>query len=587
MANKHPQGYWSIERVTDEAHKYVSRNQFRENAYGAFKAAEKYGLLDSLFTPSSKVAHVAGYWTDKRVIEEGKKYQTKGDFKSHSASAYKIACQKGLIDSMTWLVNGRNKKRGPYKGHKYTKEDVITIIEQFHCITTQDLRKANEYAYKKSRENNWLEDFGLIEKKHEDGYWTQERVWDVARQYTNKAEFHKQEPVAYRWASRYGLLNKMSWMRCPTYEERRDRHDSEVYAFVDEEKKVAYVGLSVDANKRKKDHNRDSKSAVKRFFGKNVPEAITLKAQLTIDESTYWEDYYKNKHRIEGYTLLNVAPTGLGTGSIGGISKWSSKEDVFEESRKYHSRSEFKKRSGGAYNHAIANGWLDEMPWLQTPERKIKWTHEKVLAESQKYKYKGEFCNGSPRAYEVAKDNGWLEEMTWIKEKHKPSNYWARERVFEESRKYTNQKEFKENANGAYQAAMRQGWIKEMTWLKPLPLGHISEWTRENIIEESKKYTSKSEFAEKSPTAYHHACEDKTIFEKMPWLVEKKKPNGWWKDKFKVMEEGKKYSSRTAFANGSYSAWKAARQNGWIDEMTWLKDPRKTTKKNTKDNTEE
>lgn len=310
-------------------------------------------------------------------------------------------------------------------------------------------------------------------------------------------------------------------------------------------------------------------------------------SQLSIDESTYWEDYFKRKYKSEGYTLLNVAATGLGTGSIGGISKWSSKETIFEESRKYHSRTEFKRKAGGAYNHAQSNGWLDEMPWLTTPPRPIKWTREKVFEESRKYQYKGEFCNGSPQAYRVAQRNGWVEEMPWIREKRKPVNYWTKARVFEKGRKFTNQKEFKENANGAYQAAMRQGWIKEMTWLKPLPLGIISIWTRENIIEESKKYSSKSEFAEKSPTAYHHACEDKTIFEKMPWLLEKKKPDGWWKDKSKVMEEGKKYSSRTDFANGAYSAWKAAKQNGWIDEMTWLKDPRKTKKKNTKDNTEE
>ena len=580
MENKHLIGYWTKERVANEAKKYNSRNQFRQNAYGAFKAAEKYGLLDSLFMPSNKVVHIAGYWTDERVIEEGKKYQTKGDFKSHSASAYKIACQKGLISSMTWFVNGRNKKRGTNKVHKYTKQDVIAIIEQFNCVTTQDLKKANEYAYKKARENNWLKDFGLIEKKHEDGFWTEERVWDVAKQYTNKADFNKHESVAYKWASRYGLLNKMSWMKSPTYEERRNRHDSEIYAFVDKEKMVVYVGLSIDANKRKKDHKKDSKSAVKRFYGRNVPEAITLKTQLTIEESTYWEDYYKNKFRSEGYTLLNVAPTGLGTGSIGGIPKWSSKEDVFEESRKYHSRSEFKRMSGGAYNHANANGWLDEMSWLTTPPKTIKWTREKVFEESHKYQYKGEFCNGSPQAYRVAKENGWLEEMSWIKQKRKPSNYWTKAKVLEEGRKYTNQKEFNENANGAYQAAIRQGWIKEMTWLKPLPLGIISVWTRENVIEESKKYTSRSEFAEKSPTAYNHAIRDKSIFLEMTWLVEKKKPDGWWDDKSHVMEEGRKYTYRTAFANGSYSAWKAAKRNGWIDEMTWLKKPRKNSKKN-------
>ena len=129
------------------------------------------------------------------------------------------------------------------------------------------------------------------------------------------------------------------------------------------------------------------------------------------------------------------------------------------------------------------------MYWLETPPRAIKWTKEKVIEESRKYHYKGEFCNGSPRAYNVAKEEGWLEEMIWIKEKRKPTNYWTRERVFEESRKYNNRKDFNANAKTACILATQNGWIKDMTWLKPLPLGHISEWTREKIIEESKKYT--------------------------------------------------------------------------------------------------
>ena len=515
-------------------------------------------------------SHDVGYWSLEKLMEEGKKYHTRGEFKKHSPSAYATALRKGLIDSMTWFENGRCKKRGQYKEHKYSIDIIAAIIKDHNCSNVTDLRKVNEYAYKQARDNNWLTDLCLAENKHEDGYWTPERVWDVAKKYTNKDDFRKNEPVARTWASKYGLLDKMSWMRCPTYNERRDNHDSEVYAFIDEKKKVAYIGLSIDTNQRKKAHKSDRKSAVKKYFGKNVPEPIVLMSQLTIDESTYWEDYYKKKYSNEGYTLLNIAATGLGTGSIGGISKWYSKETVFEESLKYHSRTEFKRKSGGAYNHALSNGWLDEMYWLETPPRAIKWTKEKVIEESRKYHYKGEFCNGSPRAYNVAKEEGWLEEMIWIKEKRKPTNYWTRERVFEESRKYNNRKDFNANAKTACILATQNGWIKDMTWLKPLPLGHISEWTREKIIEESKKYTSKSEFAEKSQTAYHHACKDKTLFMEMPWLVEKKKPNGWWNDKEKVMKEGKKYHSRTAFANGSYSAWKSAKKNGWIDEMTWL-----------------
>mgnify|MGYP006394326025 FL=1 len=109
-----------------------------------------------------------------------------------------------------------------------------------------------------------------------------------------------------------------------------------------------------------------------------------------------------------------------------------------------------------------------------------------------------------------------------------------------------------------------------LPWLKPLPLGVISKWNREAIIEESKKYTSKSEFAKYSPTAYQHAIKDKTIFNDMPWIKEKKKPDGYWDIKEHVLEEGKKYRNRTEFALGGYTAWKKAKKHGWIDEIEWL-----------------
>ena len=105
-------------------------------------------------------AHPAGYWTPEKLTEEGKKYQTKGEFKKHSPSAYATACRNGLIDSMTWFKNGRCKKRGPYKEHKYTKDIVAAIIKEHNCITVTDLRKVNEYAYKHARDNNWLPELG-------------------------------------------------------------------------------------------------------------------------------------------------------------------------------------------------------------------------------------------------------------------------------------------------------------------------------------------------------------------------------------------------------------------------------------------
>lgn len=48
-----------------------------------------------------------GYWTKERVFEEARKYSTRGDFKKGCQSAYYVAIKKGWIDEMDWFVNGR------------------------------------------------------------------------------------------------------------------------------------------------------------------------------------------------------------------------------------------------------------------------------------------------------------------------------------------------------------------------------------------------------------------------------------------------------------------------------------------------
>ena len=508
-----------------------------------------------------------GYWTDERVIEESKKYKTKMEFKKCSSTAYKTACQRKLIDGMTWLKTDRHKKRGPRKDHKYTKEVILSFIQEHNCVTFAEFRKLNEYAYNQAKKNNWFDELGLIRNKHEDGYWTKNNVLKVARNYDNKNDFQKNEPSAYKWASEYGLLDKMDWMKPKSFEERKDEHNSVVYVYLDEANRVAYVGLTIDNKVRKQKHKYESNSAVRKYFGKNIPEPIVLKDNLTILESQYYEDYYKKQYIKDGYELLNVAPTGVNVGSIGGITKWASKEKVFEESKKYSCRSEFRQGASGAYDRAKFNGWLDEMTWLTTPEREVFWTHDAVIEESRKYKYKCDFRDNAGGAHQTASENGWLAEMTWLIDKKRPHNYWTKERVFEESHKYTNKKDFENSEKGAFLKARIKGWLAEMPWLKPLPLGKISKWTREAIIEESKKYTSRTEFALKSPTAYQHACEDKTIFNEMPWIQPKRKPAGYWKVKEHVIEESKKYKNRRAFSDGSYSAWRSAKENGWIDEI--------------------
>ena len=107
--------------------------------------------------------HPYGYWTDDRIIEESKKYKTPIEFKINAPTAYKKANEKKLIKKMIWLKTDRHKKRGPRANHKYTKDVIVSFIQEHKCTTYADFRRINEYAYNQAKKNGWLPELGLID----------------------------------------------------------------------------------------------------------------------------------------------------------------------------------------------------------------------------------------------------------------------------------------------------------------------------------------------------------------------------------------------------------------------------------------
>ena len=67
---------------------------------------------------------------------------------------------------------------------------------------------------------------------------------------------------------------------------------------------------------------------------------------------------------------------------------WSVKENVIEESKQFKTRTEFKKKSGNAYNSAVKYKWINEMPWLDINNKKLPkgyWKNEKnIMHEAKK-----------------------------------------------------------------------------------------------------------------------------------------------------------------------------------------------------------
>ena len=302
-----------------------------------------------------------------------------------------------------------------------------------------------------------------------------------------------------------------------------------------------------------------------------------------------------------------------------------TKERIFTEAKKYQSKSEFKKVCTSAYQTARVNGWLDEMDWFVRPiVHNKKWYRENVFDEARKYQTRTEFCNNSNGAYRVGLKNGWLDEMIWFidgklkaltdkndsvyKYYFKESNSFYIGRTLMYRQKIRHNEHISDDKDTVYKYAkengfeipqmkiieenltIEEGLEREDYWKNYYKergynilnvaktgkgsgsIGAIAygKWSKENVFNEAKKYNTRSEFQKSCVSAYQVALRNGWLSE-MSWFMEGKRPNGYWNIKENILAEAKKYQTRSEFCKGCGSAYQTARVNGWLSEMSWFK----------------
>ena len=308
---------------------------------------------------------------------------------------------------------------------------------------------------------------------------------------------------------------------------------------------------------------------------------------------------------------------------------------------------------------------------------KEKWTRESVEKEARKYSVKWHFATHCSGGFKYAVRHDFIKDYYWFEAKSKPIGYWTKERCEEESRKYKSRTEFKEKAGGAYEASRVNGLLDDYIWLEnkkvfedkvdtiygyffenktvyigrtlnpkerdrshrnpsrkdtiykyceekniPIPSMTVIEnkknllegkkreqfWieyyqnkgynvlnkvrgggignltfirkNKNDIINEGKKYSSRSEFKKKSPNYYYQAYKRDLLNEIITSRQTHKR--GFWKNKENVVNESKKYKTQKEFRDLSPTAYSEARKNGYLQELVWLKRERKIYKPKTK-----
>jgi len=100
------QGYWTKERVLESASKYKTQAEWRSSEPSALAIATKKKWLEEAtkhMTSSRPTQREIGYWTKERVFEDARKYKSKGEWMKNSRGAYSKAYRNGWLVEVVFL----------------------------------------------------------------------------------------------------------------------------------------------------------------------------------------------------------------------------------------------------------------------------------------------------------------------------------------------------------------------------------------------------------------------------------------------------------------------------------------------------
>ena len=427
-------------------------------------------------------------------MEEAKKYVSRAEFRENAISAYNKARDNGWLEDYTWLekTNPWNYKLCMEEAHKY----------EYYL----DFRSKSYDAFMTARNNGWLKLYTWLIKEPIEPYnkkWNYETCFAEAKNYKTRSEFNKKRSGAYDVARRNGWLADYTWM--PDLSESDAKVDS-VYCYVFDEQKAAYVGRTLMYRQHIRDieHGNYEKDAVYKFAHKHncdIPKMQIVEENLTIQQGREREDYWRKYYEANGYTMLNRGATGKKSGSIGAIAsgKWTF-EKAYKIAQAFQTVNEMCEEYEYLYRISKARGWLEKFDWFRGQEIRIekatKWTEEVCREEALKYTSRKEFRRMCEGAYNKAKEMGWLESYDWLAY-NKLLKEWDYESCKKEAMKYHNRNEFGKHSHGAYKRSLKEGWLDDFF---PQPLRRVLDY--KTCKQLAAKYNSVSDLLANDKSLY-------------------------------------------------------------------------------------
>lgn len=243
--------------------------------------------------------------------------------------------------------------------------------------------------------------------KKPSNYWTFEKCKEAALKYNSRNDFRKKCRGSYHSATKNEWLDEI----CSHMMKFGNKYKRAIYVYIFPDN-YYYVGLTLNLERRNDEHlNLFKKSNVFKHKEKTglIPELIILSDYMDAKLAIIEEQKYIEKYKKEGYITLNIYKAS----SLGNVEKYWTIENLQKEALKYNKRTEFQKKSSGAYTIAWRDGILNKICYHMIEIKKPNgyWTLEKCKEEASKYKTKTEWKHKSSGSFDSAYNNNWFKEI--------------------------------------------------------------------------------------------------------------------------------------------------------------------------------
>lgn len=155
--------------------------------------------------------------------------------------------------------------------------------------------------------------------------------------------------------------------------------------------------------------------------------------------------------------------SGIKRDEFGRIPSIWTKEKVILEATKYSCKKDFRLKSNSAYQYAVKHKFINEINIHTNKRHRV--TDWDVFCSVKKSNSIFEFRTLYSKEYYAytKRKKRYHHSLTSHMPRSKTERYWDHEKTYQEAKKYKYKSDFSRNSSGAYDYAMKNGILKDVT----------------------------------------------------------------------------------------------------------------------------